>query len=278
MNWGLEIGILAFAIALASIACSREPRQEPRAPEPPPEEEHHGYRAVEVLDPGSLSGVVRWEGAIPTLEPIPVRVHEEACGASQPAVALRVSSRGGVADAVVALAGVDEGAALAPEAATLATQRCQYAPHVLATVVGAPLVFRNADGVMHNVHAYRDGETVWDFALPELGATEQRIADEPGVLRVVCDIHAWMEGYVHVFDHPYFAVTDADGRFRISDVPPGQYVLRVWHEGWRVLGTRSGRPERSSAIVLSRTVSVSARQETSIDFTLSEEAARLAGE
>ncbi|MCZ7687704.1 MAG: carboxypeptidase regulatory-like domain-containing protein [Sandaracinaceae bacterium] len=183
-----------------------------------------------------------------------------------------------MADAVVSLVDVEAGVALEPRAATVLTEECRYAPRVSAVAVDSPIVFRNADGVMHNVHAHRDGETVWDFALPDLGSTEQRVLEEAGALRIVCDVHAWMEAWVHAFPHPYFAVSDAEGRFRITDVPPGQYVVRVWHESWRVLGTRSGRPERPSAVVLSRTVSVSGRQETTVDFELGEHAAELAGE
>ncbi len=280
MNRGLEIGIVTAAIALAMVACSREeraPAERARPPEPTGEA-RPAYRVIDVEAPGSLSGVVRWEGPRPELAPLPVRVHEEVCGSSQPDLALRVSRRGGVADAVVSLVDVEAGVALEPRAATVLTEECRYVPRVSAVAVGSPIVFRNADGVMHNVHARRDGETVWDFALPDLGSTEQRVLGAAGALRIVCDVHAWMEAWVHAFPHPYFAVSDAEGRFRITDVPPGQYVVRVWHESWRALGTRSGRPERPSAVVLSRTVSVSGRQETTVDFELGEQAAALAGE
>lgn len=280
MNWGLEIGIVTAAIALAMGACSREehPPVERSRPFEPTLEERPGYRVIDVEAPGSLSGVVRWEGPRPELAPLPVRVHEEVCGASQPDLALRVSRRGGVADAVVSLVDVQAGVPLEPREATVLTQDCRYVPRVSAVGTGGTIVFRNTDGLMHNVHAYREGRTLFDVALPELGSEERRVVEEAGLVRIVCDVHAWMEAWVHVVPHPYYAVTDADGRFRIADVPPGQYVVRVWHESWRVLGTRSGRPERPSAVVLSRTVSISGRQETTVDFELSEQAAQLAGE
>jgi hypothetical protein len=53
---------------------------------------------------------------------------------------------------------------------------------------------------------------------------------DTGILKVVCDTHAWMLGYVHVFDHPFFAVTDEKGNFSIANVPPGKYTLKAWHE------------------------------------------------
>lgn len=279
MNWGLGIGFVIGAIALATIACSRNgERAERRAAPEPPAPPAPGYREIEVVEPGSIAGVVRWEGPRPELEPMPVRIHQDVCGETQPSRALRIGARGGVADAVVWLADIEEGIAVPREPRTVVTEGCRFAPHVLATTTAAPLVFRNEDGVMHNVRAYRDGATVWDFALPERGSEEQRVLETEGVLRLVCDIHAFQEAWVHAFSHPYFAVTDESGRFRIADVPPGQYVVRVWHEGWRVVGMRSGRPERSKPIVFSRTVSVSHRQETAVDFALSEHAAELAGD
>ena len=73
-------------------------------------------------------------------------------------------------------------------------------------------------------------------------------------------------------------MTDEAGRFRIPEIPPGRYTLRVWHEGWRVVGSDSGRPRFSSPVILTREVSVSPRQETAVDFELSQQLAELAGD
>ncbi len=274
--------VTLFATSLMCGGCD-----EPRASAPPAprrtdervERAPAGYRVVDVEAPGSLAGSVRWVGPIPPVEPIPVRVHTDACGESQPSPALRISPRGGVADTVLWLADVREGLAAEPpeQAPTLAVRNCAYAPHVMAVGVGWTLAFRNQDPRLHNVRVQQDGTTLWDFALPERGDEETRAARVLGPLYVVSDVHAWMHAWVHVFPHPYFAVTDEDGRFRIQGVPPGQYVLRAWHEGWRIVGSRSGRPQYSTPILLTRTVSVSSQQETSVDFELSTEAAELAG-
>jgi hypothetical protein len=75
-----------------------------------------------------------------------------------------------------------------------------------------------------------------------------------GLLKLACDTHAWMRGYIYVFDHPFFAVTDERGEFSIPDLPPGRYVVRAWHE---------------EAGILTREIAVSEDGDTRIDFELS---------
>jgi hypothetical protein len=271
----------------ASVGCE-EPSRPRRhrantAVAPAAQVEPSGYRIVEVEEPGALVGVVRWFGELPALDPIPVRVHSELCGTEQPSQALRVSSRqGGVADTVVWLDGVREGLAATPPAQgpSLTVRSCQFGPRVQALGVGWTLRIENDDPVLQNVHASTgdSAAALWDIGLPERGSRAERRLETEGVVHVVSDVHAWMEAWIHVFPHPYFAVTDERGRFRIQGIPPGQYVLRVWHQGWRVVGTRSGRPSYSHPIVLARTVSVSPQQDTMVDFELSEELGDLAGE
>lgn len=280
---------LALALSLGTLllggGCD-EPRAS-RAPAPrraEPEERSApgpaGYRVVDVEEPGSLAGNVRWVGPVPAVEAIPVLARTEVCGSSQPSLALRVSPRGGVADTVVWLADIRAGLAAEPppQVPTISVHGCRYVPHVLGVAIGWTLQFRNQDPTLQNVRAFHRGTTLWDFGLPERDASETREVRVLGPIHVVSDVHAWMHAWVHAFPHPYFAVTGPEGRFRIPGVPPGQYVLRVWHEGWRIVGTRSGRPQYSSPVVLARTVSVISQQETTIDFELSRELGELAGE
>jgi plastocyanin len=245
--------------------------QEDVAPEP-------AYRVIPVEDPGSIAGRVTWTGERPELPPLEVRTHQETCGRTQTSDALLISQRGGVADAVVSLTDVRAGTALEPAPVELVHAGCRLSPHVLAVGVGAAITFRSEDPVLHNIHGFRRDRSVWDFAQPERGASIRRTADEPGIIRVLCDVHVFSESWVHVFEHPYFAVSDAEGRYRMTRIPPGQYALRVWHEGWRIVGSETGRPRHSSPVILTRTVSVSAEQETALDFELSLQAGEMAGD
>lgn len=286
MSHGLKIGIGAIALAATLLACADDEAPPRRREAPSTLERDEGavpprpaYEVIDTNNAGSIAGNVRWVGPPPEPVMLPVRAHQDVCGDEQPSPALRVSARGGVADTVLWLADVRRGAPLEipTEPPVIALQGCRFVPHVLAVGVGTTIAFRSDDPVLHNVHAFTGHETLWDFGLPTRGHIERRTIEAPGIIRLLSDVHSFMQGWVQAFEHPYFAVTDAQGRFRISNVPPGQYVMWVWHEGFLIVGTQAGRPQYSHPILLSRTLSVSERQETTIDFELSRESAEIAG-
>ena len=300
-------GFLVLSGILALSGCSDERAARPmrRTPPPPPDDEMQpGYAEAEVVNGGTLSGTITWSGPVPEELRLPVSLHATACGESQRSPALTIGRRGGVASTVVYLDGVRAGRPLTPPASpvTIDIESCSFAPHVVAVGAGWPIRIRNGEALLHNVHATLAGgavtvgsgassATTWiDVGLPAQGDEHTATLAAPGIARLVDDAgHTWMLAWVHAFEHPYFAVSDAEGRFRISDVPPGQYVVRAWHEGWRVaevggsgsvatLGTQAGRPSYSAPIVLSRPVTVQTGQDTTIDFQLDAAAAAAAGD
>ena len=97
---------------------------------------------------------------------------------------------------------------------------------------GEKLKLKSHDPKLHIPHGYRGDRTVFNLSLPFKNTTIEATSRirEPGVLKVVCDTHVWMLGFIHVFDHPYFAVTNEQGAFSIPDLPAGNYVLKAWHE------------------------------------------------
>jgi plastocyanin len=116
---------------------------------------------------------------------------------------------------------------------------CLYAPRVAGAQVDQAVRYVNSDALLHNVHGTPKDSSAWNVSLPRQGAERQIRVDHPEVMvSVRCDLHPWMQGWLGVVDHPYFAVTDADGRFALRDVPPGDYTLAVWHEK---LGTKTTR-------------------------------------
>ena len=105
----------------------------------------------------------------------------------------------------------------------------QFVPRVLAITVGTTVDFPNSDTKFHNVFSLSRGNA-FDLGRYPPGKTGGVRFDHPGVVRVFCDIHSHMSGYIFVFGHPYFAVTDAEGRYVIPQVPAGTYTLIVWSE------------------------------------------------
>ena len=106
---------------------------------------------------------------------------------------------------------------------------CIFEPHVQVVAAGNVDVI-NSDPVLHNTHGYYGKNTAFNVALPLQDGKVTRPLRRPGVVRVDCDAHGWMEGWIIVADNPYFAQTGADGTFTIGDVPPGSYTMVVWQE------------------------------------------------
>ena len=105
-----------------------------------------------------------------------------------------------------------------------------FVPHVLAITTGTTVDFPNSDKFYHNVFALSKIRP-FDLGRYATGATRPVRFDRAGIARVFCDIHSHMNAYILVFSHPFFAMTDGDGRYRIDNVPPGTYGVIAWNEG-----------------------------------------------
>jgi hypothetical protein len=116
-------------------------------------------------------------------------------------------------------------------------QKCRYVPRVLGIQVGQELVIRNSDPLLHNVHAEGMINAAFDVGTPIQGMEAKRtFATREVMVPVKCNVHSWMNAYIGVLEHPYYAVTDARGRFSIAQLPPGTYTIEIWHEK---LGTQT---------------------------------------
>jgi plastocyanin len=105
-----------------------------------------------------------------------------------------------------------------------------FLPHVLAVTVGSVIDFPNSDSTFHNVFSLSKAKH-FDLGRYARGKSKAITFDKPGVIRVFCDIHSHMSAFILVFNHPYFAATDGDGRYRIDSLPPGTYSVAAWYEG-----------------------------------------------
>ena len=144
-------------------------------------------------------------------------------------VLISATSRG-IRDVVVAVA-LPEG--MAPvrsqgQKLLLDNRNCRFQPHVAVLTTGSVIEAVNSDRVFHTTHLYY-GPLSKNLALNPGGRASQP-ANRPGFVIVKCDIHGWMRAFIRVDNHPFHAVTDAEGKFRISGIQEGSYMLEVWHE------------------------------------------------
>ena len=192
----------------------------------------HAYTAIQVKDGGVIAGQIRYLGKVPTPKKIKVTQDPKVCGTTRfPVAEIQVDKAKGLKNAVVFIQNIKKGAATRPGKAKLANVDCSYKPHVQAFVVGTELAVSNADPVLHNTHIKLPRSDVFNYGLPRKGQIITSKIRRKGLMKVGCDAgHTWMRAWVAVFDHPYFAVTGADGSYRIADVPPGTYKLAFWHE------------------------------------------------
>lgn len=117
------------------------------------------------------------------------------------------------------------------EPVVLDQQKCWYVPRVIGVQVGQQLTIRNSDPLLHNVRAEGQINQPFDVGTPIQGMEVKRTFSTREVMvPFKCNVHAWMNAFVGVVEHPFFAVTDSDGRFAIPKLPPGTYTLEIWHE------------------------------------------------
>lgn len=196
------------------------------------------YQVVPPKNGGTIEGRVTLPGPVPPIPQFKTTKNQDICGKTvpQPKATVVDPATHGVEWAVVDLQDVAAGKAPA-DSYTLANKGCTFVPHVVGAVAGKTFVLENKDPVIHNTHIRLSGRTMLNMALSfhEGDAMyhpikDQRVLSKAGLLNVNCDEHEWMAGYIQVLPNPYFAVTAADGSYKITDVPPGTYTVAVWHE------------------------------------------------
>ncbi|MFB3855589.1 MAG: hypothetical protein ACE148_17455 [Vicinamibacterales bacterium] len=131
--------------------------------------------------------------------------------------------------------------------ATIDQENETFVPHVVAVPVGATVDFPNSDPFFHNVFSLSKARR-FDLGRYAQGRSKAVRFDQPGIVRVFCDIHSHMSAFILVFAHPFFAVTEPGGQYRIEGVPPGSYSVAAWYEGEVVAKRRAAVPPAGGVV------------------------------
>jgi len=247
------------------------------------------YQAIPVPDGGTITGTVKWTGERPKPVILAISKDPSVCDPQKAGTRdldrLVIDSDGGVQNTVVYLKDVTIGKAWD----TTTTKRiidqktCQYIPHITIIPVSADLGMKSSDPILHTMHM--TGAADYNLPFPMTDVVVSRPMKREGVADLKCNAgHVWMNGIIFVVEHPYYTLTDSHGNFRLSGVPPGEYEIVAWHEGWKVVReepvldvgtqTKTKRLFFSDPLTWERKVTVAPAGRSTVDFVISERAER----
>ncbi len=191
------------------------------------------YKVVDVSNGGSITGTIKFNGTPPKNPVMKATKDVDVCGATLTADYYIVGANGGLKNVAIAIENIDAGKAYDKKAIVpFENKDCMFGPHVSAAVKGQKLGIVSKDPVLHNTHLYSGDKlkTMYNIALPLQDKVIKKRLKKNGVVTVKCDAHEWMLGYVYVGTNPYVTISAEDGSFTLSDVPPGNYKVTIWHE------------------------------------------------
>jgi plastocyanin len=213
--------------------------------------------SVDAATASTVTGMVKFEGTPPA--PAPIKLSSDPyCQKVNPGLATEsevVGKDGSVENVFVYVKdGLGERTFPTPSDPVVLDQKgCHYAPHVLGIQVGQPLQIVNSDDTLHNVHGLPKANKEFNQGQPIQGMkVTHTFSTKEVMVPFKCDVHGWMNAWIGVLDHPFYAVTSADGTFSLKGLPPGTYTIEAWHEK---LGTQT------------QTVTVGAKETKAVAFT-----------
>jgi hypothetical protein len=174
---------------------------------------------------GSITGTITTTAQ--GTAPVRATIDQKVCGNELPGEAIIVDAQGRLANAVVMVAGVKQ---QHPTEPLVVNDQCRFTPRVQLIAPKATIKTTSKDPILHTTNAQlENGRTLFNVALPFPGITITKPILGGGNVRLSCNTHPWMRGWMVVASDAA-AISGADGRFTIDNVPPGTYELRVWHE------------------------------------------------
>ena len=222
----------ALAVSVAACGGGQDKSSTAAAPAGAP-----GGQKVDTATAGTVQGGVVLDGTAPKNEPIkmnadPVCVRENKTPQFQETYTVGSDGKALANVFVYVKDGLGNYVYDPPSGtATIDQKECRYHPHVFGMRVGQTLDIVNSDPTLHNIHALPKNNAEFNTGQPIQGMKTTHVFTAKEIMvPFKCDVHGWMNAYVGVLDHPYFAVTKEDGKFQLKDVPPGTYTIEAWHE------------------------------------------------
>jgi len=243
--------VFTAVVAAMAVACGGGQPSESAAPAAPV------ANPVDTATAGAVAGKVTFMGTPPPAETISMSSDPRCMNAGAKTETVMVSGDGSLQNVFVY---VKEGLGTlkfpVPTAPLVLDQKgCQYRPHVFGVQAGQPIEILNSDATLHNIHAWPQVNQEFNLGQGLQGMKDTHVFTTPEVMvPFKCDVHRWMNSFVGVVAHPFFAVTGADGGFQLKGLPPGTYTVEAWHEKF---GTRTA------------SVTIGAKESKDVAFTFS---------
>ena len=212
---------------------------------------------VDPATAGSVTGKVTFMGTPPPAQPISMSSDPRCMNAGAKTEAVMVSGDGSLQNVFVYVKdGLGTLKFPVPTTALVLDQKgCQYRPHVFGVQAGQPIEILNSDMTLHNIHAWPQTNQEFNMGQSLQGMKDTHVFTTQEVMVPFrCDVHKWMNSFVGVVAHPFFAVTGADGAFQLKGLPPGTYTIEAWHEKF---GTKTA------------SVTIGAKESKDVPFTFS---------
>jgi len=233
--------LIAGLLLLLALGCNQS---QPASQESPAAPSKAASITVDTSTSGTITGVVTYAGMPQKTKTLDMSADPGCPPKPQPSEVVALNGNKLANVFIYVKEGLPQGTfAIPSEPVVLDQKGCRYNPHVLGIMAGQPLKVLNSDTADHNIHDMPTNNPPWNESqMPTDQPIIKKFAKPEMMIPVQCNQHPWMRAYISVMQHPYFAVSAADGSYEIKNLPPGEYTLAAVQEkfGEQVMKVKVG--------------------------------------